>query len=223
LPPRLLPRPTAAAAAATTATVVARAGKKQGGGWLGGLPSWPNRGADDEEEDEEEDDNSMRPINEVLGEGSSSDEGSAGNADPLACLVVGLSAAELERLRFSMHAIDADIVRLIPCPRAALETPGPGGLTLEEAVSLPQCPAFEPPPDDLPGPVVFLSGMSGPEVAEIVHCYRETQPQLPRAAFCALVPGNRAREVRELVDSVWRDERRVMERRRMEMEQQGEA
>lgn len=170
----------------------------------------------------------MRPIDEVLGDRGSG-AGASGQDDPLALLMVGLSAEELERLRASLLAIDADIVRLIPCPRAALEanaggagsgagsgSGGAGQLTLEEAVSLPECPLFEPAPDDLPGPVAFLSGMSPIEVAEIVHCYRETLPPLPRAAFCALVPNNRSRSVRDLVDSVWRDERRLREQRERE-------
>jgi hypothetical protein len=197
----------------------ARAAGDGSKGWLGGLPSWPNRDdAPAEEEGEEEDDDdggaSMRPINDVLGDGSGGSGGASdAEPDPLAALVAGLGAEDLERLRAAMHAIDADIVRLIPCPRAALE-PG-AALTLEEAVALPRCPLHEPAPEGLlPGAVVFLSGMTGPEVAEIVRCYRDVDgPRLPPAAFCALVPGNRARTVRELAMSVWQDERRVRERR----------
>ena len=170
----------------------------------------------------------MRPINEVLGASSSTSSTDGDNdgpaSDPLAMVVAGLSQQELERLRAALHAIDADIVRLIPCPRAALEEGGAGLLTLEQAVRLEQCPAWEPAPDDLPGPVVFLSGMSGPEVAEIVRCYREDpQPPLPRAAFCALVPGNRRRRVGELARSVWTDERRVIERRQQQQQREAAA
>jgi hypothetical protein len=206
-------------------------GGSGGGGWLGGLPSWPSRDqANDgsDEEDEQFMDDSMRPINEVLGESTSTsssdgEDGGGGNNDPLALLVAGLSQPELERLRAALLAIDADIVRLIPCPRAVLEEKGLGApLTLEQAVRLEQCPAWEPAPDGLPGPVCFLSGMTGPEVAEIVRCYREDpDPALPRAAFCALVPGNRRRLVGELARSVWADEGRMLaERERRRREQQ---
>jgi hypothetical protein len=214
------------------AGVSARAGGGGGKGWLGGLPSWPNRDESSKQEEEEEEDvandPSMKPINEVLGGGvndsdtdddDDGDGGGPGPLGPLAALVVGLTAEELATFRTALHAIDADIVRLIPCPRAALE-PGAAGLALEDAVALELCPQHEPAPEGTP-PVVFLSGMSGPEVAEMVRCYREDpEPPLPPAAFCALVPGNRRRKVAELVKSIWLDEAKVREKWRLRQQQQ---
>jgi len=182
----------------------------------------------------------MRPINEVLGggamtRGGGDDGGADSDSDeddedggqpppdplgPLAVLVVGLTADELAAFRAALHDIDADIVRLLPCPRSALLETGGEDLALEDAVALEACPPHEPAPDGTPA-VVFLSGMSGPEVAEIVRCYREDpEPPLPPAAFCALVPGNRRRGVRGLVASIWRDEAKVRERWRLRQKQQ---
>jgi len=54
---------------------------------------------------------------------------------------------------------------------------------------------------------IFMSGMTGAEIVEVMGAYSETG--MPRAVFAALVPRNAAKTVSELAEEVHEDDERL--------------
>ncbi|WIA09652.1 hypothetical protein OEZ85_009039 [Tetradesmus obliquus] len=119
---------------------------------------------------------------------------------PLAVLVVGFLPEEYQAFRAMMVDIEADMVKVVPCSKALLAG------SLQQAMES-EYPQYEQPPLGQRR-ALFLSGMYGSEVVELIAAYREAG--LPPCAFAAAVPNNWQRNVKELSEAVWRDHAAMM-------------
>ncbi|GIL61439.1 hypothetical protein Vafri_15888 [Volvox africanus] len=121
---------------------------------------------------------------------------------PLAVLLVGFMAEEVEQFRTTMLEIEADMVKIVPC------SPSMMGGTLQQALES-EIPKYEQP---LLGTrrTVFLSGMIGAEVVEVIAAYKEAG--MPPTVWAAAVPNNYTRLVKDLVDEVHADNTAMVRR-----------
>lgn len=131
---------------------------------------------------------------------------------PLAVLLVGFLSEEVDAFRKLMLDMEADMVKIIPCTRAQL------GSSLQQALES-EYPVYEQPPLGTRR-TVFLSGMFGAEVVDVIGGYRESG--LPQAVWAAAVPNNYKRLVSELVSEVHADNA-AMVRRAQEAQVQRKA
>ncbi|EFJ48983.1 hypothetical protein VOLCADRAFT_90363 [Volvox carteri f. nagariensis] len=159
----------------------------------GGNKTQPSRQQQEEPLDEEEDEGSeMMRLDSESG-GLAEDQSAFG---PLAVLLVGFMAEEVEQFRGLMLEMEADMVK------QALET---------------EFPQYEQPPLGTRR-TVFLSGMIGAEVVEVIAAYREAG--MPPTVWAAAVPNNYTRVVRELVEEVHADNAAMMRRAQEEQARQ---
>jgi len=134
-----------------------------------------------------------------------SDEGVGGTSDeplgPPACLLVGFPPKDAEAFRTSLCDMGGDFVNVLSCSDAALRLPL--GRVMEKS------PAELPLSSYVPyrKRTIFMSGMTGAEIVEVMGAYSETG--MPRAVFAALVPRNAAKTVSELAEEVHEDDERL--------------
>ncbi|GLC36474.1 hypothetical protein PLESTF_001264600 [Pleodorina starrii] len=152
---------------------------------------------DDEEEEEEEGSEMMRLDSESGGLGE--DQSAFG---PLAVLLVGFLAEEVERFRSFMLDMEADMVKIVPCSPAMM------GSALGQALES-EFPEYEQPPLGTRR-TVFLSGMVGAEVMEVIGAYKDAG--MPPTVWAAAVPNNYGRIVRDLVEEVHADNAAMVRR-----------
>ncbi|KXZ46054.1 hypothetical protein GPECTOR_47g329 [Gonium pectorale] len=157
-------------------------------GGLGGSSKSQPQVQPEEEEEEEEEGAEMVRLDTESG-GLAQDQGVFG---PLAVLLVGFQAAEVESFRAFMLDMEADMVKP---PLGTRRT-------------------------------VFLSGMVGAEVVEVIAAYKDAG--MPPTVWAAAVPNNYGRIVKELVAEVHADNaamvRKAQEAQaRKAMEEQGQA
>jgi len=120
---------------------------------------------------------------------------SEGMFGPLACALVGYYPVEMDRFRAVMNDMEADMVKVICCGTEQLQG------------SLQQ--ALEGPTPDVKEPklgtrrAIFLSGMSGEEVSEVIGAYNDSG--LPETVWAAAVPMNFTRRLEDLVEDIYGD------------------
>ena len=146
---------------------------------------------------------------------------------------MGFTAAEVRRFRAVMDDMDAQFVAVLGGRRDMYD------LTLEAAVSVP--PASRPPgggvgsTDDQAASTststststtsvtqrtIFLSGMNGAEINEVIGAVYD-EIELPvEPVFAVLVPKNRDKVVRDLVEEVHDDHARLRKEREQYEEMQ---
>lgn len=127
---------------------------------------------------------------------------------PLAVLLVGFLPEEFEAFRAMMNDIEADMVKIVPCTRAHLDS------TLQAALES-DYPHYEQPALGQRR-ALFMSGMYGSEVVELIAAYKEAG--LPPCAFAAAVPNNYQRTVGDLAESVWRDQAALVAKQQLSAE-----
>ncbi|CAL8466395.1 g5931 [Coccomyxa elongata] len=128
-----------------------------------------------------------------------SDGGLGGTSEelfgPLAVLLVGFAQYEVDQFRAFMIDMDADIVKIITCTKKMLSS------TLEQSLDSP-APVFEQLPLGTKR-AVFLSGMSGAEVQEVISAYNDSG--LPPTVWAAAVPANYQRTISVLLEDIYGD------------------
>jgi hypothetical protein len=139
------------------------------------------------DEDEEEGDTMVR-----LDADSREGIGQRDVFGPFAILLVGFMKDEYLRVRELMDDMEAENVSVIPCSRALMKG------TLVDALNS-NGVKYEAPPLGTKR-AVFLSGMYGSEVMNVIGEYREVG--LPPAVFGAFVPNNASRIVSDLVQEI---------------------
>ncbi|GFR52651.1 hypothetical protein Agub_g15243 [Astrephomene gubernaculifera] len=122
---------------------------------------------------------------------------------PLAVLLVGFLEEEVAAFRRLMDDMEADMVQIVPC------SPGMMAGTLQAALEAEVPGSYEQPPLGTRR-TVFLSGMVGAEVLEVISAYREAG--MPPTVWAAAVPNNYQRVVRELVEEVHADNAAMVRR-----------
>ncbi|KAG2433414.1 hypothetical protein HXX76_008472 [Chlamydomonas incerta] len=168
----------------------------------------------EEEEGEEEDEGAEMKRLDAEGGGLAEGQGVFG---PLAVLLVGFMAEEVEQFRKFMIDMEADMVKLVPASPAMMA--GTLGAALES-----DFPQYEQAPLGTRR-TVFLSGMVGAEIMEVIAAYKEEG--MPPTVWAAAVPNNWGRVVRELVEEVHADNAAMRQRAqeaqaRKAMEEQGD-
>lgn len=140
----------------------------------------------------------------------SSTGGLGGTSDgvfgPLAVLLVGFTRSEVFQFEKMLQEIDADMVKLISCPSNAMTK------TLEEAISMQSNEGETNPMGSRR--IVFLSGMVGSEVQEVICAYRDNR--LPETVFAAYVPKNKDKRICDLIDEVYEDHEYMMRKKNQE-------
>ncbi|BDA51235.1 hypothetical protein COCOBI_18-1120 [Coccomyxa sp. Obi] len=135
-----------------------------------------------------------------------SDGGLGGTSEelfgPLAVLLVGYAQYEVDQFRTFMIDMDADMVKIITCTRKMLSS------TLEQSLDSP-APVFEQLPLGTKR-AVFLSGMSGAEVQEVISAYNDSG--LPPTVWAAAVPANYQRTVSTLLEDIYGDHNLMLQR-----------
>lgn len=120
---------------------------------------------------------------------SLADQGAFG---PLAAIIVGWSPGEVAAFNNVMQQIGAaDLVKVVTVSKL--------DVTLQQAAEGPPGELVEPEPNT--PKVVFLSGMSGGEVIEVVEACMEADG-IPQTAWAAAVPKNWNRKLGSLVDEI---------------------
>ncbi|CAL5225992.1 g8794 [Coccomyxa viridis] len=100
-----------------------------------------------------------------------------------------------------MIDMDADMVKIITCSRDLL------AMSLKDALQA-DAGAFEQLPLGTKR-AIFLSGMSGAEVQEVVSAYHDSG--LPRSMWAAAVPANYDRSLGALVEDIYGDHQLMMQ------------
>ncbi|KAK9844329.1 hypothetical protein WJX74_000876 [Apatococcus lobatus] len=121
---------------------------------------------------------------------------------PLAIILVGFAREEVDIFKHMMNDMDGDMVKVSACSRQMLAA------KLIDALQAP-VPAFEQLPDGTPR-AVFLSGMNGPEVNEVISAYHDSG--LPDCAWAAALPVNAERLVGKLVQDIYGDHQHIVDR-----------
>ncbi|KAG2449305.1 hypothetical protein HYH02_005461 [Chlamydomonas schloesseri] len=153
----------------------------------------------EEEEGEEEDEGAEMKRLDAEGGGLAEGQGVFG---PLAVLLVGFMAEEVEQFRKFMIDMEADMVKIVPA------TPAMMGGTLGAALES-EFPTYEQPPLGTRR-TVFLSGMVGAEIMEVIAAYKDEG--MPPTVWAAAVPNNWGRVVRELAEEVHADNAAMRQR-----------
>ncbi|CAK0783974.1 hypothetical protein CVIRNUC_007177 [Coccomyxa viridis] len=135
---------------------------------------------------------------------TASEGGLGGTSDnlfgPLAVLLIGFSQYEVDAFRAFMIDMDADMVKIITCNRGLLKQ------SLKDALKA-NAGTFEQLPLGTKR-AVFLSGMSGSEVQEVVSAYHDSG--LPRSMWAAAVPANYDRTLGTLIEDIYGDHQLMM-------------
>jgi len=112
-------------------------------------------------------------------------------------LTVGFKLEEVSALRQMLDRMGADFVRIIPCS--------------EEMFQLRLFEAFGREGEREGGEfalgakkTIFLSGLSGEEVVEVVAAYKDSG--LDRSVFAAMLPANAEKTLEELMAEVHKDD-----------------
>lgn len=171
-----------------------------GNGGNGGSDKQQNaqQRSEEEEEEGEYEGGTMMKLDTESG-GLAEDQGVFG---PLAVLLVGFQAEEVEAFRSFMIDMEADMVKLVPASAAMLRG------TLQQAMET-EFPQYSQPPLGTRR-TVFLSGMYGAEVVEVIAAYKDAG--LPPTVWAAAVPRNWGRVVGELVEEVHADNAAMVRR-----------
>ncbi|KAG2491634.1 hypothetical protein HYH03_010005 [Edaphochlamys debaryana] len=157
--------------------------------WNG--PDSDGEPGEEEEGEYEDEEGTMLRIDQTTG-GLAEEGGAFG---PLAALLVGFMAEEVQGFRQLMADMEAEGVKIIPCTPAQLKG------TLSAAFEA-ETPAYQQPPLGTRR-TVFLSGMFGGEMVDVIASYKETG--LPTTVWAAAVPNNWGRVVSDLVAEVHAD------------------
>lgn len=160
---------------------------------------------DEDKEEEEEEGNTMVRLDSDSREGIGQRE----VFGPLAILLVGFMKEEYVQVLDLMAEMEAEEVKVIPCSKTMLKG------TLSEALHSQLAVEYEAPPLGTRR-AIFLSGMYGSEVMEVVGGYREAG--LPPAVFGAFVPNNANRIVSDLVAEISAEDAAM--KKKMQQQQQ---
>ncbi|PNH05255.1 hypothetical protein TSOC_008495 [Tetrabaena socialis] len=156
------------------------------------------QGRPGEDEDEENEGTEMQRLDAESG-GLGEDKSAFG---PLAVLLVGFQAEEVEAFRRVMIEMEADMVKLVPCSPAMMAG------TLQQALES-EFPKYEQPPLGTRR-MAFLSGMFGSELVEVIGAYKDAG--LPPTVWAAAVPNNYERIVADLAEEVFSDNAAMVRR-----------
>ena len=113
-------------------------------------------------------------------------------------MTIGLSCEENKLLKRMLVEMGADFVKVLACTENMLHLP------LEEALQTEENLDAQGLNNDISKRAIFLSGMSGGEVQDVIASFHESG--LRNAVFAALVPNNAQRLVAGLVEEIYEDD-----------------
>lgn len=134
---------------------------------------------------------------------------------PPALLLFGFTPDEKQDVKGLLDEIGGDFMKIVQATSDMLDG------TLWDAFGRVQVQTAQNLATDVPR-MCFISGLTGEELMMLVDAFGKSKLQRP--VFAALVPKNKDKLLRELIDEVMGDHRRlVIERRKMLREQQAKT